>query len=77
MVSQCQYKLGEVDLGIASLHRVIDSTVSYWGPQDSRARYWLVILEDWYLEQGLWGSAAQVRGRRQKTLESIDIQDTS
>lgn len=72
-IAQCQYALGEVDLGIATLHRVIDSTVSRWGPQSSRARQWLVVLEDWYLEQGLWDSAAQVRDRREKALESIDM----
>lgn len=72
-IAQCQYALGEVDLGIATLHRVIDSTVSLWGPQSSRARQWLVVLEDWYLEQGLWDSAAQVRDRREKALESIDM----
>lgn len=73
MVAMCQYALGEVDLGIANLHRVIDTMMSLWGPQDARVRQWLVHLEDWYIEQGRWSSAAQVRDWREKTMEWVDI----
>lgn len=47
IAARCHYALGEVDLGIETLRRVIDSTVSEWGPRGSRARKWLMILEDW------------------------------
>lgn len=72
-VARCQYALGEVDLGIANLHRAIDIMMSKWGPQDARVRHWLVRLEDCYIQQGRWSSAAQVRDWREKTLESVDI----
>lgn len=73
VAARCHYALGEVDLGIETLRRLINSMVSEWGPQDSHARYWLVILEDWYLEQGRWSSAAQVRHVREKALESMNM----
>ena len=60
LAAKCYYALGEEDLGIATLQRAIDSKVSKWGPQDIRTRTWLVDLEDWYLDQGRWSSAAQV-----------------
>ena len=60
MVAECQYALGEVDSGIATLHQAIDLR-SMSDPQDSTARTWLFLLEDWYVEQGLWDSAAQVQ----------------
>lgn len=72
-VAKCQYALGEVDLGISTLRRVIDSRISIWGPKDGRARYWLLKLEDWYGERGDWSSAAQVRDWREKILESMDM----
>lgn len=71
MVAKCQYALGEVDSAIATLHEVIESGMSRWGPQDSRAGCWYVTLEDWYLEQGRWSSAAEVRDWREKLLEPI------
>ena len=73
MVAMCQYALGKVDLGIATLHEAIKSSMSEWGEQDSQARGFLVRLEEWYGEQGLWGSAAQVRERRLKILDSMDV----
>ena len=72
MVARCQYALGEVDLGIATLHKAIDSRMSRCGLQDCRAKMWLIQLEDWHLEQSHWSSAAQVRDWREKLLESID-----
>lgn len=73
LLAMCQYALGEVDLGIANLHRVIDTMMLIRGPQDAGARQWLVHLEDFYIQQGRWSSAAQVRDWREKTLESVDI----
>ncbi len=72
-IAYCQYALGEVDLGIATLRRVIDFRISIWGPEDSRTRYFLLQLEDWYGEQGNWSSAAQVRDWREKILDSMDM----
>lgn len=73
MTARCQYALGEVGSGIATLHKAIDSYTSRWAPQDSLTRKWLVVLEDWYLEQDRWDLAAQVRRRRKKILESMDM----
>ena len=68
MVAECQYALGDVDLGTINLYKAILLRMSRWGPQDCRARYWLVLLEDWYLELGDWSSAADIRDWREKTL---------
>ena len=73
MVAKCQYALGEVDLGITNLDKAIALRMSRWGQQESRARCWLVYLEDWYLRLGDWSSAAQVRDWREKTLEAVDM----
>ena len=72
-VARCQYALGEVDLGIAILRRIIDLNMSMWGSEDGPARYWLLVLEDWYIEQGHLDSAAQVRDLRVKILDSMDM----
>lgn len=73
MVAKCQYALGEVGSAIENLLTVIDSRVSRYGAQDSRTKLWLVQLEDLYLEQGSWNSAAQVREWREKTVVSVDM----
>lgn len=67
-LARCQYAIGEVDLGIATLQEAIDFTISIWGLQDGQARGYLLGLEDWYVEQGLWDSAAQARERRLEML---------
>ncbi len=72
MVAECQFALGEVDSGIATLHQAIDSTISRRGLQDGLVRHWLLQLEEWYLEQGFWDSAAQARERREKILASME-----
>ena len=72
-VALCQYALGEVDLGIATLHKVIDLTLSRFGSQDWMLRRFLLPLEDLYLEQGRWSVAAQVRDWREKILESKNV----
>ncbi|KAM0802989.1 hypothetical protein BDR22DRAFT_961051 [Usnea florida] len=71
-IALCQYALGEVDLGIANLNEAINSRLSIFGPQDPTARYWLVDLEVWHLEQGNWDVAEQIRDYRMRTLEPID-----
>ena len=72
LLGKCQYAIGEVDLGIATLCEAIDSILSIWGPQDGRARRWLLVLEDWYVEQGLWESAAHARETRLELQAWID-----
>ena len=72
-LSRCQHALGEVDLGIATLHRAIDYAIWIWGTHNAQARRWLLDLEEWYLEQGLWDSAAMSRALSLITLESIDV----
>lgn len=73
ILAGCQYHLGEVDLGIATLHKAIELVMSAGGPRDGRARYWLVKLEDWYFKKGDWSSAFQMRDWRERILESINL----
>lgn len=72
VLAKCQLALGDVDLGIATLRQATDLIMSIWGLQEIRARRWLLRLEDWYVDQGLWDSAAQARERRFELLASID-----
>lgn len=72
MIARCQYAVGLVDSGIADFHKAIDLRMSRCGLQDPRASAWLVCLEDMYLRQGQWSSAAQVRDWREKLLESMN-----
>ena len=72
-LARCQHALGDVDLGIATLHQAIDIEVLEWGTQDARARYWLLRLEEWYLEQDSLDSAAMAQDLRLITLESMDV----
>ena len=71
ILAKCQHALGEVNLGIETLHQAIDVAISIWGTEDARARRWLLRLEDWYSEQGLWDSAAVARELRLITLDSM------
>lgn len=64
VLAKCQYALGEVDLGIDTLVKAIDSMISMSAP-DGLVGISLSDLEDWYLEQGLCDTAAQVRALRQ------------
>lgn len=73
-VAQCQYIYGEEDLAIANLEETILLHWSAWGSQDMVVRVWLVLLEEWYLEQSRPDSAAQVRDRREKLLELVDME---
>ena len=73
LLAKCQHALGEVALGIATLHQAIDVTTSIWGTQDARTRLWLLALEDWYTEQGLSDSAAMAQELRLITLEPMDV----
>ena len=73
LLARSQHALGEVDLGIATLHKVIDLTLSRFGSQDWMLRRFLLPLEDLYLEQGRWSVAAQVRDWREKILESKNV----
>ena len=73
ILAACQHALGEVDLGIATLHQAIDVSISQWGTQDTQARYWLLTLEDWYSEQGLSDSATMARELSLIALKSMDV----
>lgn len=68
-----QHALGEIDLGIATLHQAIDVSISKWGTQNTRARHWLLRLEEWYSEQGLWDSAAMAHELSLIALKSMDV----
>ena len=73
ILASCQHALGEVDLGIATLHQAIDVKISNWGTQDAQARRWLLTLEDWYSGQGLSDSAAVARGLSLIAQEPMDV----
>ena len=73
ILARCQRALGEIDLGIATLHQAIDVRVSIWGTQDASASRWLLCLEEWYSEQGLEDSAAMARELRLIALEPMDL----
>lgn len=72
-VARCQHALGEVDLGIATLHKVIDSVVSEFCCHAESLQHVLLDLEDWYLEQGRWTFAAQARDWRENLLEPTAV----
>lgn len=69
-LAECQYALGEVDLGIDTLVKAIDSMISMSAP-DSLVRISLSDLEEWYIEQGRCDTAAQVRELRQDMFRQI------
>ena len=71
MVAICQNALGEVDSGIATLHRAIDEKMLMSNPSYSTVRTWLFFLEHWYIAEGLWDSAAQVHQRAEDLRPSI------
>ena len=73
ILAKCQHALGEVDLGIATLHQAIDVSISQWGTQDAQARDWLLNLKDWYSEQGLWEPAAIAQELSLIALKSMDV----
>ena len=73
ILAKCQHALGEVDLGITTLHQAIDVAISKWGTQCAQARWWLLLLEDWYSEQDLWDSAAMAGELRLITLGPMDV----
>ena len=73
LLAMCQQALGEIDLGIETLHQAIDLRISDWGTQDAQARTWLLFLENWYLEQGLEENAAIARELSLITLISMDV----
>ena len=71
ILANCQYGLGEVVLGIATLHQVIDLDLSSTSFQTGQVPQYLLLLGEWYLEQGLWDSAVQIREWRVEMLESM------
>ena len=73
ILAVCQHALGEVDLGIATLHQAVDVAISEYGTQDARPIQWLLRLEDWYTEQGLEDSAAMARDLSLIALEPMDV----
>ena len=73
ILARCQYALGEADLGIGTLDQAIDVRVADWGTQDAQARCWLLTLEEWYSEQGLWEFATMARELSLIALNSTDV----
>ena len=73
VIAQCQYALGEPHLAIRNIEAAIHIRKMHCGAQDGLARSWLVILEQWYIEQGQLNEAAVARDRRIKLLESTEM----
>ena len=74
VIAQCQYALGEPALAIRNLELAINLYMMHYGAQDGLARSWLVILEQWYIEQGQLNEAAVARDRRIKLSEMIETE---
>ena len=69
IMGMSQYALGEVDSAESSIRRAIALES---GPSSDRTACWLLILEDWLLEQGREDSAAEARERRRMLQETIE-----
>ena len=68
IVARSRYALGDIDSAERHLREAIELSISEYGPNDSRARIFLVKLEGWLVEQGHFGSAAQVHERWRQSL---------
>ena len=69
IIALSQHALGETKSAESTLREAIDLSGS---KRQGRAMFWLTILEGWLLEKGQRSSAAQVKDRRRKVLESIN-----
>ena len=69
IVATSLYDLGETHSAEENLREAINLRTSRRGPKDSRVAMWLLILDGWLVGQGQLSSAAQLQGRRKKTLE--------
>ena len=73
IAARSQYALGETISAEANLRDAIESSVSSLGSHNSQARFWLVRLEEWLLEQGRSSSAAEVRERRMRMIDPTEL----
>ena len=69
IIARCQYALGERHSGESNL---LDAIALKSQTEPGRAAYWLSILEGWLLAQGREDSAAEMRERRWKLLETFE-----
>ena len=68
VVAISEYAMGDLYLAEIHLREVIEWRISNYGPNDHRARGFLVRLEGWLVEQGQSGSAAKVQERWKESL---------
>ena len=68
IVAESEHAMGDVYSAEIHLREAIELRISRYGPNNSRARRLLVILEVWLVEQGYFDSAAQVHERWKKSL---------
>ena len=73
IAARSQYALGETISAEANLREAIESSLSSLGPHNSQARFWLVRLEEWLLEQGRSSSAAEVRETRMRMIDPTEL----
>ena len=73
IVAISEYAIGDINSAELHLREVIETRLSGYGPDDSGARYYSVILEGWLIKQGQTESAAKVQERRKGSL--VDCTD--
>ncbi len=71
-IALCQNALGEPHFAIPNLEVAIHLLMGKAGAQNGLVRNWLLILEEWYIEQGQLGAATAARDQRIKLLESTE-----
>ena len=69
ILARSHYAMGETFSAELYLREAIDVLILERGPQDSRVRTWLIVLEMFLREQGQLSSAAQVQARWRKSLQ--------
>ena len=72
-VAISEYAMGDIHSAETHLREAIEWRISKYGPNDSRARWSLVKLEEWLVEQRRYDSAAQVQKRWKQSL--VDCTD--
>ena len=68
IVAISERAMGDIYSAEIHLREAIDLRTSKYGPNDSGVRKFLVVLERWLVEQGHFGSAAQVHERWKQSL---------
>ena len=71
-IAECKWALGEQHSAIQNLELAVHLQMMSYGAQDGVVRNWLLMLEQWYIEQGQLNEATAARERRFKFLDSTE-----